>query len=559
MNNTGATYVTDTQFTQNGYTDTPDVTGTPAFANESPDYGSNTLIESIVNLGDLTAEDKIVVTFQGNWDDNTVGSVPNWEIGSIDVRRDGAVTAMLNVDFAANGPSGFTVVSDPGLAGPWLYRKNSTHRFEINGDTLAADRYVPDSPGANTIIDLNNAKLVVVLLGGTLNEGDSFTLFDLSGGTTLRGTYSSITLPAGVWDVSSFEVDGKIVYTGTPSGIINVAMGNRSTYSMAEIASNNYSQSATPGTAAPLTYDGNTWNQGTSGTNLLDSKGSTTSVDFSISQYKDGPGDWGGSGILQFFGAGMHSDGGHGGGWQPDPGTFPTLSITGLDTSHIYDLYLVTRDGGGCNNTFTVGGTINATDPANPLIIGGTTLQADNSAGNGATWVENQNYVHFAALVPDSGGTITVVENTLGGRYCVNGFQLKDMGSGAVPDYTTWAAGYLPGTDVSNPAGDNDGDGLSNFKEYAFGLNPTSGASCNPISQPLDKGTGMFKYTRRATPSTTGLAYIYEWLTTLADPWFTFDPDPTTSNLATPVEEITVDVPDALLGNSKLFLRVRAE
>jgi hypothetical protein len=59
--------------------------------------------------------------------------------------------------------------------------------------------------------------------------------------------------------------------------------------------------------------------------------------------------------------------------------------------------------------------------------------------------------------------------------------------------------------------------------------------------------------------STTGLAYIYEWSTTLADPWFTFDPDSTTSNLATPVEEITVDVPDALLGNSKLFLRVRAE
>lgn len=130
---------------------------------------------------------------------------------------------------------------------------------------------------------------------------------------------------------------------------------------------------------------------------------------------------------------------------------------------------------------------------------------------------------------------------------------------GAASDYDTWAGGYLP-DNVSDPAADFDGDVLSNFQEYAFGLNPTSGASVNPISQPYDPATGVFKYTRRATPATTGVTYTYESSTTLSGTWpgFTPDVDPPVSNNATPVEEITVDVPDALLLNPTLFLRVKA-
>jgi autotransporter-associated beta strand protein len=123
-------------------------------------------------------------------------------------------------------------------------------------------------------------------------------------------------------------------------------------------------------------------------------------------------------------------------------------------------------------------------------------------------------------------------------------------------DYDTWAgpSGYnlAGGPDV-----DDDGDGLSNFEEYAFGLNPTSGASVNPISQQLDKTTGLFKYTRRATPLTTGVTYSYESSTTLGG-WPGFAPDSTVSNNATPVEEITVKVPNALLANPSLFVRVKA-
>jgi hypothetical protein len=234
-------------------------------------------------------------------------------------------------------------------------------------------------------------------------------------------------------DHSTKDYTVRVTVDADRPAVINVALGNRSTYSMAGLFWSDYRQSATPGSAAPLAYGMNTWNQASSGSGLPDSKGGSSAVGFTISQYKDGPGDWGGPGILQLFGAGVHSDLGHGGGYEPDPGTFPTVVISGLDPSRTYDLYLVTRDGGGCKNTFTVGGTIDATDPANPLIVGGTTLTADNSAGNGATWVLNQNYVHFTALLPDSSGNITVLENTLSGRYCLNGFQLQDMGAAVVP------------------------------------------------------------------------------------------------------------------------------
>ena len=50
----------------------------------------------------------------------------------------------------------------------------------------------------------------------------------------------------------------------------------------------------------------------------------------------------------------------------------------------------------------------------------------------------------------------------------------------------------------TSATGDPDYDGMSNQAEYAFGLDPCSGASCNPIKTPLDKGTGTFSYTRRA-------------------------------------------------------------
>ena len=122
-------------------------------------------------------------------------------------------------------------------------------------------------------------------------------------------------------------------------------------------------------------------------------------------------------------------------------------------------------------------------------------------------------------------------------------------------DYTTWAATF-PGFVDTAAGSDPDGDGLTNQQEYAFGLDPTKGNSVSPITQMLSKTGGTFKYTRRL-PSLTGLAYTYESSTTLGG-WGAFTPVSETSNSGSPVEEITVTLPGALLTNPKLFVRVKA-
>ncbi len=135
---------------------------------------------------------------------------------------------------------------------------------------------------------------------------------------------------------------------------------------------------------------------------------------------------------------------------------------------------------------------------------------------------------------------------------------LAYSGSASSP-YDVWANGiFANGTLADKSAdADGDGDGLTNFEEYAYGLDPTSGSSVNPISQAFNPATGVFKYTRQATPATTGLTYTYEWSSTLGNDWVEFTPDSANSNSSTPVEEITVAVPNALLSNSKLFMRVK--
>ena len=125
---------------------------------------------------------------------------------------------------------------------------------------------------------------------------------------------------------------------------------------------------------------------------------------------------------------------------------------------------------------------------------------------------------------------------------------------GGGSDYDSWkSTNHVTG----GMNADDDGDGVKNSDEYAFGLNPKSGSSANPISSAVDKATGIFKYTRRKQ-SLTGVAYTYESSTTLAGTWPAFTPNSATSNNGDPIEEITVDVPDALLTHPALFIRVKA-
>jgi autotransporter-associated beta strand protein len=202
-------------------------------------------------------------------------------------------------------------------------------------------------------------------------------------------------------------------------------------------------------------------------------------------------------------------------------------------------------------NTTILDGTLSVTAPD---FSDASTVTIGTSAGSPAV------------LNLPTAGTDNVAVLIIDGENMPAGLYDKDNSNGAitgdgkinvgavVPDYDTWkTANSVTG----GPAADDDGDGVKNFDEYAFGLNPKSGASANPVSSPLNKTTGIFKYTRRKQ-SLTGLAYTYESSTTLAGAWPSFTPDSVTSNGGDPVEEITVAVPNALLANPALFIRVKA-
>jgi len=122
-------------------------------------------------------------------------------------------------------------------------------------------------------------------------------------------------------------------------------------------------------------------------------------------------------------------------------------------------------------------------------------------------------------------------------------------------DYDTWktAAGV-----TGSENDDDDHDGVTNFEEYAFGLNPTIGSQVNAIVVPLDKTAGTFSYTRR-TPSLTGLNYTV-WYSTDLSSW-TEDSGAAegTPTVNGDVQTVPITISSSLLSNSKLFIRVRAE
>ena len=161
------------------------------------------------------------------------------------------------------------------------------------------------------------------------------------------------------------------------------------------------------------------------------------------------------------------------------------------------------------------------------------------------------------------GGNITMsVTNAVGpldSRVGFNGFQLIPVSAPGSADYATWISGYPSITAPADklPTADPDGDGLKNQQEYAFGLNPASGSSVNPIASPLDKTTGVFSYTRRATPAITGLIYTVLTSTDLV----TWTPDTGSAQsivTAGDVQTVTFTVSNPAV-DGKLFVRVKAQ
>ncbi len=125
-------------------------------------------------------------------------------------------------------------------------------------------------------------------------------------------------------------------------------------------------------------------------------------------------------------------------------------------------------------------------------------------------------------------------------------------------DYETWAASW-PEADLGDPQADHDGDGLTNHEERIWGLDPTNGASSQPIRTSLDSATLMFSYSRRS-PDRTGINYTI-WTSTDLRTWSEDTGAVQTPGTAGSDQVETVDVTLSVTPpeGGRLFVRVQAE
>ncbi|NNC74118.1 MAG: hypothetical protein HKN93_01275, partial [Acidimicrobiia bacterium] len=202
--------------------------GEEVFTGKSSSYDStvSNLDTTVVDLGTFGATDTVSVEFRYSADEGFSEAGTDWEIGTVTLTNAGA-TDILDADFFVDGSSGFTVESNGSVdTAAWTYLK-PINRFEIDADLLTSDRYTPATTGS--VIDLNGANITVALLTGTLTAGDSFSLFDLSGGTTLTGDVDTLLLPGpATWSTTMLGVDGTITVVSIPTpasqlGVLDLA------------------------------------------------------------------------------------------------------------------------------------------------------------------------------------------------------------------------------------------------------------------------------------------------------------------------------------------------
>jgi fibronectin-binding autotransporter adhesin len=330
------------------------------------------------------------------------------------------------------------------------------------------------------------------------------------------------------------------------SGIINFRVSNGT----------NIPEDELEGPAGPPVPGTQTWNQvdglpggvaSLSATNLRDSSGVSTTVGLTTNNL-NGSDDWGLNAPLRLLSRSARV-------FSNSPGNGGSFTITNLTPESYYDLWIASAHVNGSGI-----GTWSTTNTHST----GNSIPVDNTgqAGNGSTWVFGVNYVRFQNVQVSVSGNITMsVTNAVGSldsRVGFNGFQLIPVQAPASADYNAWIGTFpsitAPGDKLSTA--DPDKDGLSNQEEYAFGLNPSSGSSVNPITMPLDKATGTFSYTRRATLEAPGLDYTVLTSTDLV----TWKPDTGSAETIVTVgdvETVTFTVTNPAV-DGKLFVRVEA-
>ena len=252
-----------------------------------------------------------------------------------------------------------------------------------------------------------------------------------------------------------------------------------------------------------------------------------------------------GPGLLNLLGGFIH-------GTDGEPAGFQTYTLSGLTPGKTYHLQMYYRPWAitspsfrPIDLTFTNGATVEQPFGGLPTDRPGIVLNNGNIHSAFAlsyTYVAETTELVIKALVHES-ALVASGSNHLYG-----------LTNEVVSDYANWAVSFGAALTDPAPAADPDGDSLTNQQEYAFGLNPTTGSSVNPIVGSLS-GT-HFAYTRRAG---SGLTYKVLYSTDLTG--WTEDQNAVQSAAApaNSVETVSVTLVDAVPVGGKLFVRVQAQ
>jgi autotransporter-associated beta strand protein len=357
----------------------------------------------------------------------------------------------------------------------------------------------------NRITGLGN----VTLAGGTIEVSDGlnafgwFAAFNLGGDLTVSGsTPSSITTSPGAGASANFQL---------ADGANNTSGGGTRTVTVADVT----------GDPAPDLLVGARLSNGT--------------------LVKEGPGTVEITAGASGTGSPIN--------WEVNAGSFVIANaasfefrVTNTDSNRVYE--------GGGNGSATFNGILDINTSAVTLTTGAIWSLID-VAGLGAGYGPNFSVAGFTG--PDVNGVWTKTDSIGTWSFSQGTGELQlDAGS----DYDTW----VDDNGVANgQTGDDDNDGLTNFEEYAFGLDPQSGASSSPITEGLDRSARTFSYTRRDS-SLTDVSYSV-WFSTDLAVW-TEDVNATeAASLTGEVEtvEVTLSNDAGVPLPGRLFVQVRAE
>ena len=204
---------------------------------------------------------------------------------------------------------------------------------------------------------------------------------------------------------------------------------------------------------------------------------------------------------------------------------------------------------------------------ANSAVAGAVKLILSDEAGGGSPFTGNPSLVRIYNAADELLASCPLAPMTAGYLHLGTFESLWEIDNltvsagNPVRSFQSWINGFFLGeTDpaIIGPDADPDHDGLKNFAEYAFALEPDSGTSCDPLINPFNHGNGRFTYVRRAL-SDSGMSF-----TILTSPDLSvWTPDTTAiqtvASRSGEVETVDVIVSPSLVSQPKLFIKVRAE